>query len=217
MWVRAILWEYNENYNDKHIKELLLHAQQRHPESQKIYLTFFKIELENKRQSHEIEALQHAEIVYTSSKKKFTNIEFYIEMLSIVSNFSFARSLEQHILEDMRIMFVREEILWHTLAQRELNGQSSVDCTIDFKGLIKLETNKQNYEDDIKVNFKKLKIEDISVPVNHTLRKRIQLCVLIYDEAVKVVSEKKNESSSYMKFLTFSMNFFFLHSIDKHE
>lgn len=187
MWVRAILWEYNENFNDERVKSLLLRAQQRHPESQKLYLTFFQIELENKRQSPELEALQHADIVYTSSKKKFTNIDFYIEMLGIVDKFSYASSIQQNILDDMRELFPREEILWNTLAQRELHGLSAIDCTIDFTGLIKME-GVNNKDEDNKSNIKKLKIEDLTAPSQHTLRKRIELCMQIYEEAVKVVS-----------------------------
>lgn len=162
-------------------------AQQRHPESQQLYLTFFKIELENKRQSEELVALDHAEIVYSSSKKKFTNIDFYIEMLNIVDKFSYASSIQQNILVDMREMFPREEILWHTLAQRELNGLSTVDCTVDFTGLIKSEDG-ENKGEDSKANLKILKIEDLSAPAQHTLRKRIELCIQIYEEAVKAVS-----------------------------
>lgn len=170
-----------------------MRAQQRHPESQKLYLTFFQIELENKRQSPEIEALQHADIVYTSSKKKFTNVEFFIDMLNIVDKFSYASSIQQNILEDMRVMFPREEIMWHTLAQRELHGLSPIDCTVDFTGLIKAEGIENKDEDNkLNVNLKKLKIEDLSTPAQHTLRKRIELCTQIYEEAVKVVSKHLN-------------------------
>lgn len=190
VWIRAILWEFNENFNDERVKSLLLRAQSRHPESQKLYLTFFQIELENKRQSEKLEALQHADIVYSSSKKKFTNIEFYIEMLNIVDKFSYANSIQQNLLDDMREMFPREEILWHTLAQRELNGLSPVDCTVDFSGLIKSE-NGENKTEDNKVDLKKLKIEDLSSPPQHTLRKRIELCVQIYEEGVKAIDTSK--------------------------
>lgn len=189
VWIRTILWEYNENFNDERVKSLLSRAQQRHPESQKLYLTFFQIELENKRRSEELEALQHADIVYTSSKKKFTNVDFYIEMLAIVDKFNYASSIQQNILNDMREMFPREEILWHTLAQRELNGLSTIDCTIDFTGLIKIEEG-EDKEEDNKANLKKIKIESLASPVQHTLKKRIELCVQIYEEGVKVVSRK---------------------------
>lgn len=187
MWIRAILWEYNENFNDTRVKNLLLNAQNRHPESQKLFLTFFQIELENKSQLSDFEALRHADVVYTSCKKKFTNIEFYIEMLSIVDRFSYASSIQQNILEDMRLLFPRDEKLWHILAQRELHGLSAVDCTMDFSGLIKMEGS-MNKDEDSKFNLKKLKIEDLSAPANHTLRKRIELCMQIYEESVKVVN-----------------------------
>lgn len=167
-----------------------MRAQQKHPESQKLYLIFFKIELENKRQSDELEALLHADIVYTSSKKKFTNIDFFIEMLNIVDKFAYANSIQQNILDDMREMFPREEVLWNTLAQRELKGLSTVDCTVDFSGLIKTEDG-ENKSDDCKVNLKKLKIEDLSSPPQHTLRKRIELCIQIYEQAVKIVDTPK--------------------------
>lgn len=205
VWIRTILWEYNENYNDERVKSLLLRAQQRHPESHKLYLTFFRIRLENKRKSDELEALQHADVVYASSKKKFTNIEFYIEMLNIVDKFSYAHSIQQRILDDMREMFPRAEILWHTLAQRELKGLSNIDCTVDFSGLIKLECDSEsrndsdpenkgdesadNRNEDTKMdlNLKKMKIEELATPQQYTLKKRIEICVQVYESAVEVV------------------------------
>lgn len=210
VWIRAILWEYNENFNDERVKSLLLRAQQRHPESQKLYLTFFQIELENKRHSEELEALQHADIVYTSSKKKFTNVEFFIEMLNIVDKFSYASSIQQNILDDMREMFPREEIMWHTLAQRELHGLSAIDCTVDFTGLIKSEgVENKNEDSKLNLNLKKLKIEDLAAPATHTLRKRIELSTQIYEEAVKVVSFKhfyhENHRIGLKKFLYFPL------------
>lgn len=90
VWIRAILWEYNENFNEERVKGLLLRAQQHHPDNQKLYLTFFQIELENKRQADDELALQHANVVYNNGKQKFTDIAFYIEMLKIVDMFEFA-------------------------------------------------------------------------------------------------------------------------------
>lgn len=206
VWLRAILWEYNENFKVDRVKDLLLRAQQRHPESQEIYLTFFRIELENKRQAAEMEALQHAEIVYTNTKKKFTNIEFSIEMLNIANQFSYALSIQETILEDMRTMFPLEEILWHTLAQRELNGQSSVVCSSEFTELIKTE-GEGNKEGDSKENFKRLKMEHLAIPPQRTLRQRIQTCLNIYREAVKMVSGSiaLNQNAIFCLFF-FSLN-----------
>lgn len=179
VWIRAILWEYNENYQDHRVKGLLLRAQQRHPESQKLYLTFFQIELENKRKADESLALQHADVVYSNGKKKFTNIEYFIDMLNIVDKFGFAKSIQQTILDDMRRLFPRHELLWHTLAQRELNGLSPNDCTTDITDSVKREG------DDIRNSHGK--VADPSASVTHTLKKRIELAVQIYDAAVKEV------------------------------
>lgn len=157
------MWEYNENYNHERVKGLLLRAQHLHTKSQKLYLTFFQIELENKREADESLVLQHAQAVYTGGKKEFTNVKFYIEMLNIVDKFSYATNIQQMILHDLREMFQHEEIMWNTLAQRELNGLLAID------------------------KFIKLENEDTST-TQHAQRNRIEQCVKIYQEAVKTVN-----------------------------
>ncbi|XP_031620644.1 U3 small nucleolar RNA-associated protein 6 homolog [Contarinia nasturtii] len=177
VWIRSILWEYNENYNDERVRGLLLRAQQLHPESQKLYLTFFQIELENKRQSDENLALQHAKTVYTNGQKILKNCQFYIEILKIVDRFAYATSIQQLILHDLRELFQNEEIMWHNLAQRELNGLP----TDKF-----IERIKQDHEDELNNE------DSLSITQQHTsLRKRIESCVEIYEEAVKVVNTAK--------------------------
>lgn len=124
--------------------------------------------------------MQHAEVVYTNGRKKFSNIEYYIDMLNIVDRFDFAKSIQQQILDDMRQLFPRHELLWHTLAQRELNGLSPIDCTADLSEAVK----KEGVDSKENINI----IPDGTQPVVHTLKKRIELCVQIYDSAVKAVS-----------------------------
>lgn len=138
-WIKAVMWEYTENYQDHRVKGLLLRAQQRHPDSQLIYSTFFLIELENKRKSSTELVLQHADVVYTNGKKKFTEIGFFFDMLQIADKFSFAKCIQQEILNDMRQMFPREALLWHTLAQRELNGLSGTEGTAALLDSVKQE------------------------------------------------------------------------------
>lgn len=169
VWIRAILWEYNENFNDERVRGLLLRAQHLHPESQKLYLTFFQIELENKREAEEELALQHATIIYTNGKKKFTNVSFFMDMLSIVDKFDYPNSIQQLILQDLREMFQQDETMWHTLAQRELEGLS----TDKFIERIKMENDVKN--------------EDLAASAQQSLRKRIEQCTQIYEEAVKKV------------------------------
>lgn len=145
-------------------------------------LTFFQIELENKQKVDEHIAIQLADVVYANGKMNFKDeISFYIEMLNIADKFAYASPLQQTILDDMRSAFPNEELLWHTIAQRELNGLSHNDCTINFKEMIKNEENED--DDDTKPNKM---IVDPTAPASHTFKKRIELCVQIYENSVKI-------------------------------
>lgn len=170
-WIRAILWEYNENYTDERVKGLLLRSQQLHPDSQKLYLIFFQIALENKSRTDEDVALKLAKIVYKNGKKKFSGASFYIEMLNIVDKFSYAKSIQVEILEDIRSMFQNDEIVWHTLAQRQLNGLPLIELT---------QLDSQSNEN---------KGFDVSEQI--PLKKRIELCQKIYEQSVRSVRQSQ--------------------------
>lgn len=205
VWTRVILCEYNENASDERVKGLMLRAQQMHPESLKLYLTFFQIELENKRQADEELALQHATIVYNNGKKRFpTNFNFYLEMLTMVDKFNYAHSIQTAILNDMSETFKNDDILWHTFAQRELIGLTTGKFLDSIRGGggggggdgdgdgddeaedvgEDDDDHHMNGLDDIRMNLEIVKSEEQVQPY---LRKRIEICVQIYEEAVKVV------------------------------
>lgn len=200
VWIRAILWEYNENFSDERVKSLLSRAQQQLPAAQKLYTTGFRIELENKSKLDDVQAMQRAEATYASSRaQKFTNAEFYIEMLDILDEFDHAHSMQQQILDDMQEMCPHAEIRWHTLAQRELKGLTAkIDCAVDFSGLIKMECDSEGNKNEgnlttndsrnIDMNLKKMKIENLATPPHHTNAKRIELCIKTYEDAVKDVT-----------------------------
>lgn len=173
----------------------MLRAQQLHPESQKLYLTFIQMELENKRQADEELALQHATIVYTNGKKKFpNNFNYYLDMLKMVDKFEYAQSIQTMILNDMSEIFRNDDILWHTFAQRELIGLS----TANFREMIRNSGRENGYDEGVidhhmngvddcfKMSLDMIKTEE-QVPAY--LRKRIEYSVQIYEESVKVVSE----------------------------
>lgn len=157
-----------------------MRAQQQLPEAQKLYTIGFRIELENKCKLDELDVVQRAEALYASSRvQKFTNAEFYIEMLEIIDKFSYAHAIQQHILDDMQDMCPHAEIRWHTLAQRELKGLSSkINCAVDFSGLIKMEC------DDAENN----KNTGFEVKFENTNAKRIESCIKTYEDAVKDVT-----------------------------
>lgn len=183
MWSRAIQWEHHENDDDEEdrIVDLIKRAQEQHPESLTLYLTLFQIELENKRKRDLNKAIEHAEEVYANGKTRFPQIEFYIEMLKIVDKLSYARPIQQAILEDMRETFSKSEILWHTLAQRELHG-----LTVNENLSNSMEDIKEEDEDS-KSSFSKSQSSDISVSLK-PMRKRIELCLKTYMKAIEHVS-----------------------------
>lgn len=185
MWIRAIFWEYNENYSDDRVKGLLLRAQQFHPESQKLYTTFFQIELENKRKSNEEIALKHADVVYANAKKKFTNIEFFLEMLKIVDRFAYAKPLQQTILEEMQEKFAQHELMWHIMAQRELNAGVEEDNLADEIVTIKLDDSDESGEGESSTAATEAK--DIKETREAADLKRIEICVQVYETAIQSV------------------------------
>lgn len=182
-----------------------MRAQQMHPESQKLYLTFFQIELENKRKADVELALQHATIVYTNGKKKFPKtFNYYVNMLEMVDKFDYAEPIQTMIIDDMGDIFRKEDILWHTFAQRELVGLS----TSDFREKVRRCSQENGYDADVidhhlhgaddyfKMTLDMIKVEE-NVPLY--IRKRIEYAVQIYEESVKVVSGKQNERSNESK------------------
>lgn len=168
----------------------MLKAQQRHPESQKLYLTFFQMELENRRKADEELALKHATVVYSNGKKKFpTNFNYYLDMLKMVDKFDYAHSVQATILNDMSETFRNEDVLWHTFAQRELVGLPTGNFRETFRnggrdnGAVDHHAN--GADDCFKMTLDMMKTEE-QVPAH--LRKRIEYCVQIYEESVKVVN-----------------------------
>lgn len=181
VWIQAIWWEQNENKNSERVKSLLVRAQKRHPDNQKLFLTLFQIELENKCDCNELES------ILNNNKDKFLKIEFYIDVLNVVDKFSYAGSTKQKIVNNMREQFYNNETMWHTLAQRELSGIPTTDYSMDLTSSMKSDGEK-NTTEDVELNMKELRIDGQSVvPTQQTLRKRIELCIQVYEEAVKVV------------------------------
>lgn len=196
VWIRAIQWEYIENYNVERVKSLLSRAQQRHPNAQQLYTIAVRIELENKSRLDVAEAFRGAEAAYMNSRmQKFTNAEFYAEMYELVDKYRYAHAIQQHILNDMQEICPHAEVRWHILAQRELNA------ALQEIFLIKMEcedaaeenengeagdsnagaTNSKTNGMDMGIDLKNVKVEDYTKP------QRIEACINIYEDAIKDV------------------------------
>lgn len=131
-WQKAVMWEYEESDNMERVKHFMLGGLQRHPESKSLYCTFFKIKLleackvnpaDDDESSEWNNRLAKAEIIYKSGKDKIRSVDFLVEILEIADGFPVTRNLQQKILSDMKNEFPLNELMWHTLARRELQGR----------------------------------------------------------------------------------------------
>lgn len=200
MWNRAIFWEYTENFQEQRVKGLLISALHRHPESLLLYATFISINLENKERVDDEKALLHAETIYSIGKGKFENIDYYLEILNITDKYIYAKKLQDQILTDIKLKFPHSELMWHTLAQRELKGlsQTDIEATVQSSG-VQLDKDEDTKTTDDRVSSTsnselegETQITDASVasdaaPVPKTLRECIEGTIQIYQVAIKIV------------------------------
>lgn len=133
------------------------------------------------------EALEYLDECYRNGKLKFPQIEYYFGMLQIVDKLSYARPMQQIILVDVRTEYLQNELLWHTLAQRELHGMTVNDNPKNFG-----DENHQEDEDS-KSSFSKSQSSDHSVSLR-PMRTRIKACVETYKDGIDHVSYPKNRS-----------------------
>lgn len=181
VWCRAIRWEHHENFEGGRFHDLMKTAKMKHPESLSVFLTIFQVELEAIRKQNVNEAIDYLEDGYRKGKLKFPQIEFYFGVLQIVDKLSYARSMQQLILTDARAEYLHNELLWHTLAQRELHGMTVNDNSKFFAD------EHHQEDDDSKSSYSKSQSSDHSVSLR-PMRTRIKACVETYKEGIDHVS-----------------------------
>lgn len=159
-------------------------AKIKHPDALNVFLTIFQVELEEARKRNANEAIEYLDECYRNGKLKFPQIEFYFGMLQIVDKLSYARPMQQTILNHVRTEYLHSELLWHTLAQRELHGMTVNDNSKNFA-----DENHQD-DDDSKSSFSKSQSSDHSVSLR-PMRTRIKACVETYKEGIEHVSISK--------------------------
>lgn len=175
-WMRAISWECEDMQNIVIARKYFLCALQKNPESHLLFTNYVKMELKEGAQvpdwnKHDRDlALHRSTLVYEMAKKKINDIKFFIELLSMVQDFPFTDTLIETIIHDMEIVFPRKELLWHTLAQRELMG---------FHRHYKNESkDSDDYDKDEETTPNNL-------PRKKKLRARIEICVQVYEVATE--------------------------------
>lgn len=86
--------------------------------------------------------MRRVEVIYQSSRKKITNINYLTGLLSILEEYPFTKKLQKMVIEDLIENFSRNEITWHTFALRELRGLNVADV-LNYKDDDKNDTNKE--------------------------------------------------------------------------
>jgi len=101
-------------------------------------------------------------------------------MLDIARKNCPAEELQHKIINDMMKLFPLEELMWHTLAQRELEGLHIPNQITNSKPIIG-EIKMDESDNDTKE----------AIVSQETLKERIDFCVQVYEEAVRAIKTEK--------------------------
>lgn len=169
------------NYDMDQVQKKILNAKMLHPNSLELNQKIFEIELENKCQQKEHEALRRAKNVYSNCREKYKNFDAYWQYLDIADKFNHAETLQDTILNDIRMSFSNNEKFWNKYAQRKLKGtpmgNNKTKCSIK-------DENSENNCEDLIVSMKRLEIKP---PPQAVLKEHIKEAIKTYEEAVATV------------------------------
>lgn len=133
LWKHAVKWELEEMKNIDGALNILKLGLHHHPSSKELYTEAFNIELQfgaqkSKSTDAEIEKQQksvaRAEVMFQTSLKPIgDDVEYIISLLEIASKFDFTKTLQKTIIDYMIKNCWKSELMWHTMALRELQGK----------------------------------------------------------------------------------------------
>lgn len=136
-WLKYIKWERAIQTNETKVKNLLMRALIKHPTSEYLHLEFLDVELSNDRELPVETVIDNAKLLYTNAIKNFRNdrsvsveriLTFQAAVLDQLNKYSFTKDMQLMVLNDRPDdKYLEEELFWHILAQRELNGQITLD------------------------------------------------------------------------------------------
>lgn len=136
-WLKYIKWERAVK-NETKVRNLLMRALQLHRKNEHLYLEFLDIELANDRELSVENVVGNATLVYNNGMSSFRSKEgesipteriltFQAAVQDRLNKYPFTKEMQLMVLEDVEEKYLKEELYWHILAQRELNGQTTLD------------------------------------------------------------------------------------------
>ncbi|KAJ8264084.1 hypothetical protein GJAV_G00144920 [Gymnothorax javanicus] len=142
LWIMAAKFEMEDRNSSESARHLFLRALRFHPESEKIYQEYFRMELMHaeklRKQKAELEQAQMdlgeyefspeimggklAEIVYRDATTKLKGAEFVLSLLKIAEIFDFTKTLRDIIIQDLQSRHADDPLTWDYMAKRELEA-----------------------------------------------------------------------------------------------
>lgn len=191
IWNSAALYFHELGNNSEKVKSIFFRGLQRHPESELLFTSFFRVLLsETAAMAKDLQpaSLKRVVAIYNTAKKKICNVDFLVTLIKQCEEekyASFSKPLQKMIVNDMMILYPREEAVWDLLARRVLAGEPIDKIPEnDYSMSVDNEIESQLVEEDDKdeKNFK-----DVSMKPIPTLKARIEECFKIYQTAVTIL------------------------------
>lgn len=96
-----------------------------HKNSEKLCSKAIELELNNAGEDIEVQSLcaKRIETIVNSVMKDINNYKFLLEILQSLTQYEFTSYIQKSIVIWLLEKYKDEELVWHTLAEREFNGK----------------------------------------------------------------------------------------------
>uniref|UniRef100_A0A674NCG7 UTP6 small subunit processome component n=1 Tax=Takifugu rubripes TaxID=31033 RepID=A0A674NCG7_TAKRU len=136
LWILAAKSEMEDRNSSESARHLFLRALRFHPNNQKVYQEYFRMELLHceKLRKQKME-LEKAEMDLVSVHLNFIcEAKFVISLLYIAAIFDFTQDLQELILQDLQGNYTEDSFTWDFMAKRELDAPGAGEELQTVKG-----------------------------------------------------------------------------------
>uniref|UniRef100_A0A674NSW7 UTP6 small subunit processome component n=1 Tax=Takifugu rubripes TaxID=31033 RepID=A0A674NSW7_TAKRU len=156
LWILAAKSEMEDRNSSESARHLFLRALRFHPNNQKVYQEYFRMELLHceklRKQKMELEKAEMdlvsgdyefspeilsaklAAVVYKDAAEKIKEAKFVISLLYIAAIFDFTQDLQELILQDLQGNYTEDSFTWDFMAKRELDAPGAGEELQTVKG-----------------------------------------------------------------------------------
>lgn len=185
IWNSAAMWFHEQGNNIEKVKSIFFRGLQRHPDSELLFTSFFCVLLsETAAMSKDLQpaSLERVIAIYNTAKKKICNVQFLVNLIKQCeeeSHASFTKPLQKLIVNDMMMLYPREEAVWDIFARRVLAGEPFDN--LPDETTIEVECVEPTIPRETKED------KDIAVTPKPTLKARIEGCFKVYQTAISII------------------------------